>query len=312
MTYCLHYNCELFSALLSTSALSSAFFHLCNTEAYCLAGLSYLSIQVMDVLFSTLSIVAMIVYYSPITSNQQLAAVIIIIAAIILAPTISDPTEPVNVIFAIALALLANIYMWLKYFARLRYLNQDRSFYKPLTHPNSSNTSSPSKYSNVIPIIPNHVFPDIEEAFKDDFKQMPVQVEQNAGTVRKRNATIPEESPNPFQPLSVEDNQQEHDSQSITNIGDRSHYVSFAKTIETAYEQASIFSNIKWSAKAFYYFLGPFVIGIMLVFLGLLNFLTQLPSNYWYMHSVWQLCISFATYPLIYARIQFIKLFYNK
>ena len=53
--------------VLCMSATSSMFYHLCDVDAVCVGGLSFESWQIFDVLFSIVSMVFVILYYSPIS-----------------------------------------------------------------------------------------------------------------------------------------------------------------------------------------------------------------------------------------------------
>eukprot|EP01033_Poteriospumella_lacustris_P009453 gene9453-6776_t len=82
----LQHELHLITVGLSASSLSSAVYHLCDTEVYCLAGVSFEAWHVLDVLFSVAMIATVVLFLAPISRSLH-AAYSVAVLSVILAPT---------------------------------------------------------------------------------------------------------------------------------------------------------------------------------------------------------------------------------
>jgi hypothetical protein len=92
-----HLKLYLSSVGMAVSAVSSAIYHLCDTDALCVLDLSFASLQALDVLFSLVMIFIILTLYAPLTSRVHGAISILWLGAL-LAPVASNPTSTSNVL----------------------------------------------------------------------------------------------------------------------------------------------------------------------------------------------------------------------
>eukprot|EP01032_Pedospumella_encystans_P019672 gene19672-22372_t len=105
--------CELpfVATLLGSSAVASSVYHLCDIDVYCLGGLSFHSLQVMDILFSICCIASILLLYAPVSRPCHTALSLFCLA--LLVPPVADlPTSPVNLALALSFALIVLAVGW--------------------------------------------------------------------------------------------------------------------------------------------------------------------------------------------------------
>lgn len=106
-----HHRLYLLTVGLAASALSSAVYHLCDMEVYCLAGLSFASLHVLDVLFSVAMIASIVLFLAPMPRSVH-SAVCLGVLSLLVAPVMNDPTNALVLILTIALSGIAVVVRW--------------------------------------------------------------------------------------------------------------------------------------------------------------------------------------------------------
>lgn len=264
------HNMALFSILLTSSATSSALYHLCDTDVYCIGGLSFKSLQIIDILFSTVSVATIIVHHSPVSSNTLAAFVICIISFLIL-PISDDPTNPQNIFIAILLSITMCILGWLSAIIihRYPYLNKrdDTWRFNPGTH----FSAAAKGYAPV--------------AVKDT-DSIEMQLRDSQDLINKIN-----DDEDGFDHSS--DEQENELSQEIstscsTADMNTSTILSLVDRIRICIKSIPIF---RWTA-----------LGLVLALSGILCFTYQDRLTYWYMHSLWHVLIMSSVLPLLLGR----------
>lgn len=97
---------------LSVSSFGSAIYHLCDTDAYCAFGLSFQSLQVLDILFCTSMIAIILLLYAPITKDIH-STISIAVIGLLVSPITSNPTNAMNVILTISSSIFVVALIWL-------------------------------------------------------------------------------------------------------------------------------------------------------------------------------------------------------
>ena len=113
-----------FAAVMLTSALSSAFYHLCDMEAYCLplggdSGRTYSALQAFDITFSTLTVAAMILLHGHLgslraTEGEVHAALTVVMLGLLLPAVGADPTRVQNIALAVVAAVVLCVLSWMQ------------------------------------------------------------------------------------------------------------------------------------------------------------------------------------------------------
>eukprot|EP01039_Chlorochromonas_danica_P002711 gene2711-2961_t len=88
---------------LFSSGFASAFYHLCDTDVYCV--LPFSALHVVDVLFSQALIGLVVLLYAPL-SPRTFDASCLGLVALLTAPVVADPTNPVTVVVVLVSVLL--------------------------------------------------------------------------------------------------------------------------------------------------------------------------------------------------------------
>lgn len=113
----------LVSSCLSLSALASALYHLCDTDAFCVMPFS--ALQTLDVLFSLSLIFLVVLLYAPLSPRTH-ASWSLMCVGLLVAPVSADPTSASNVIIAVvaAVGVVTTSHILLKLSLRNRLLHQ--------------------------------------------------------------------------------------------------------------------------------------------------------------------------------------------
>lgn len=261
------HNMALFSILLTSSATSSALYHLCDTDVYCIGGLSFKSLQITDILFSTVCVATIIMHHSPLSGNTLSALVICIISLLIL-PISDDPTNPQNIFIAILLSITMCILGWLSAIIihRFPYLNKrdDTWRFNPGTH----FSAAAKGYAPV--------------AVKDtDSIEMQLRDSQDCSHDDEDgfDHSSDEQEDELSQEISTSLSTADMNTSTILSMVDR---------IRICIKSIPIF---RWTA-----------LGLVLAFSGVLCFTYQDRLTYWYMHSLWHVLIMSSVLPLLLGR----------
>ncbi len=99
---------------LTFAMASSFFYHFCDTDYYCLFDLSFQTLQVMDILFSDVMIIMIILFYAPFSERLH-SIVFVVIFGLLLSMTVNRATNPMNIVFSFTLATLILALSWLYY-----------------------------------------------------------------------------------------------------------------------------------------------------------------------------------------------------
>jgi len=99
------------ATVLGLSASASGVYHLCDIDVYCIGGLSFHSLQVMDILFSIGAISCILLMYAPVTRSCHAALSLLCIG--LLVPPVADlPTSPANLALSLTFALAVLALGW--------------------------------------------------------------------------------------------------------------------------------------------------------------------------------------------------------
>ncbi len=96
---------------------ASIVYHLCDTDYYCLWNLSFLSLQVFDILFCNVMITSVLVFYSPFSEKIH-NLLLLIIFGLLLSFTVNNPTSPINLVFSFSIAFIVNMIGWIYYYCQ--------------------------------------------------------------------------------------------------------------------------------------------------------------------------------------------------
>jgi predicted membrane channel-forming protein YqfA (hemolysin III family) len=109
----------LLSAGFLMSMTSSFFYHLCDTDNYCLLGLSFKALQIFDILFCNTVVFAVLVLYSKIRQQLQETLILCFLGSS-MAFIANNPTNPMNLILTLSSATVVIFSSWI-YYAVLKY-----------------------------------------------------------------------------------------------------------------------------------------------------------------------------------------------
>mmetsp|Transcript_8918 Transcript_8918/g.13391 ORF Transcript_8918/g.13391 Transcript_8918/m.13391 type:complete len:889 (-) Transcript_8918:131-2797(-) len=105
------YNLPVVAATLFCAGLSSGLYHLCDSDLYCIGGLSFSALQICDVLFATSSMAAIAIHHCPWSTDRRSAAALVLLAFLV-SPVSNSPTNAVVIILAISLSIIVVILSW--------------------------------------------------------------------------------------------------------------------------------------------------------------------------------------------------------
>lgn len=106
--------------MLLTSSMASAVYHLCDLDLWCVGGVSFTSLQVYDVLFSSLSMSVLIGSLSP-WHDDVVSAFTMMMMSVLIVPITYDATAPINVLISLGTAFLFMVFSWIFVIVMHRY-----------------------------------------------------------------------------------------------------------------------------------------------------------------------------------------------
>ena len=277
----------LFSILLSSSATSSALYHLCDTDVWCMGGLSFKSLQIYDILFSTVSVASVIMHHSPWSSDTH-SALVICIFSILISPISNDPTDPFNIIIALTFSIIVCILAWISSVIahRFPYLGSVKRNHTWRSNPGmKSSTPLSSRISaatsGYAPVANN------DSKFTNDNIEMKLFNDKDTSSFDDEIIGFDNES---------ESDDGHEVETSRENLGEwRVVSMNSATLLER------ITAIIK-SIPATVYLLRWSFLGLLLSLLGILCFSLQTRLTYWYMHSLWHLLVMSSVLPSLFGR----------
>lgn len=283
------HNMPLFSILLSSSATSSALYHLCDTDVWCMGGLSFKSLQIYDILFSTVSVAAVIMHHSPWSADTH-SALVICIFSILISPISNDPTDPFNIIIALTFSIIVCILAWISsvivhrfpYLGGVKRNNTWRTNYgmKSSTPLSSRIAAATNGYAPV-------ANKDSDSKFTNDNIEMK--------SFNEKDTNSFDDDIIGFDNESESDDSHEIES-SRENLGEWS-----AVSMNSATWMEKFTTTIK-SIPATVYLLRWTFLGLLLSLLGIACFALQTRLTYWYMHSLWHLLVMSSVLPSLFGR----------
>jgi hypothetical protein len=114
IAYCAYNHMPFIGSILTSSAVASAFYHLCDTDVYCTFDLSFDSLHIFDVLFSLISIAAVTLSYGAWDVHSDLyCSIVMIITAILISPVSTNPTAPSIIVGTIAVSIAIAAASWI-------------------------------------------------------------------------------------------------------------------------------------------------------------------------------------------------------
>lgn len=283
----LHYELYLITVGLTASSLSSAVYHLCDTEVYCLAGVSFEAWHVLDVLFSVAMIATVVLFLAPISRSLH-AACSVAVLSLILAPVIDDPTNAAVLGLTVFLSIAATLLLWVTHLRRL-------------TPPTSSSSSSllPSSTAAVdggpsyasVPMFSDESTRSTEDS--DDATTTMTMSSDDRGDIEMEalsSGSSGSTSVNPLHRTAADGGSDPIPSMTTATVRLRP---------ETA--PLSVTALLHESL--------DLVIAAGIGTVGLSSYALDNRTNYWYVHSLWHMCMMTAAFFLLRGRMRIFKRF---
>lgn len=282
----------LFSILLASSATSSALYHLCDTDVWCINQFSFKALQIQDFLFSIVCVSAVIFHHCPLSSNTHSALVICIIS-ILISPVSNDPTNPDNVITAIVLSISICIFAWTTAVLthRFPYLNKNDNTWRL-----NPGIKSPSNIAAKFAAATKGYAPVsvIERGSRNDIDN-----------IEMKHVSESNDSNNDSIFIDNNDNDSNEDDVFDNNESDGHHEIETSREITNNWTTISVDSvRINWfeKIKEFIKSIRWTLVGVALSAAGIVCFSLQTRSNYWMLHSLWHFLVMLSVLPLLYGR----------
>ncbi len=112
--YCAYNHMPFIGSILTSSAVASTFYHLCDTDVYCTFDMSFDSLHIFDVLFSLISIAAVTLSYGAWDVHSDLyCSIIMVFTGILISPVSTNPTAPSIIIGTIVLSVTITVVSWI-------------------------------------------------------------------------------------------------------------------------------------------------------------------------------------------------------
>lgn len=268
---------------LITASVSSGVYHLCDMDAICLVNLSFESLHVLDVLFTSGMISMLILYYAPIPPLIH-ASWSLLTLAILIPPTVNDPTNGAVIAVVIAISIMIVLLIWLVWYYRHCRSRQskvdqdgDRDRQKQCW-PNTASTSI--NYAKV----PRND----DEAADLEMTLTPVAV--NAQQEVKQQTDDSENHKRHDKHEEQHNNQQQQQNWHLQK------------------QRAMVSRPNPMIVKILYYSSDSFL-SIFLVIIGLVIFANEGRLDYWYLHSIWHVLMMTAAYFAIRGRFTLFRQF---
>lgn len=270
--------------------------------------------KALDVLFCLSSIIAVALFYCPL-SRDTFAALLLLSIAILIPPIVTDATNPVLLIAVLSVAPLMMVFLWF-YHLRHQYCgccyrynpfcicfsiaqaavesHQPPSAYRkaPMRDSLSSSrkTSTTSKELELSKLIKEGKYAPVRSSDGDD-------KEGNEDEDASRDISRLEED---------EEDDEEHRRRASRNVADsgRAALESLGQSlgIESVAEAREVVVSASRRLRLVW-------IGVVLAVAGIIFFALQRNESYWYMHSLWQFFIMSSAYFLVRGRRSFMKYF---
>jgi hypothetical protein len=293
----------LISAGLFLSMFASMVYHLCDTDYYCLFGLSFLSLQVFDILFSNVMIASVLVLFSPLPQSTH-DSVVLVVFGVLLSLTVNFPTNPLNIFLSFFIACLVNAGGWLYYYCYQK--NYISAIIRPLSLSDRSergkigfSSISEDQQMSTMDFYQTNPQPDGRSTVLGGdvgtsslSSYHPIAQNDHSITRPNRETLSDMEDNGSIEMVARADNSEAPDS--ISNMGPESS------------RQGSVIP-IGWIAMVLFR-LKFLITGIVFGVAGLLCFATQTRLNYWLSHSLWHIFIMFSSLLLLKGRFEFFAL----
>jgi len=254
----------------------------------------------------------MIVLHSPLALDFQ-AASMILTTALLIAPISNDPTNPINIVVAIAFALCVLVLSWLrerilagtkrKIGKGMREKRSGVEMTREKTHTQThTSTHAGARTCVADQVRDDNIMEEDEEqeseeedaSFEDgDFSSEVIQGEWVAASVRTSTTTS---TPAITAPTSLS-----LTTASSLTLTTASSLLSFFFTIPTKFSSCCLFL-LNFSRK-----IPLTLIGLALSLFALLSFIFQSRTTYWLSHSLWHIAVMSSAYPFIKGRDTFVK-----
>ena len=129
--YCACNHLPFIGSILTSSAVASTFYHLCDTDVYCTFDMSFDSLHIFDVLFSLISIAAVTLSYGAWDVHSDLyCSIVMMFTGVLISPVSTNPTAPSIIIGTIVFSITITVVSWiitLYYYKYFKYKYQKMS-----------------------------------------------------------------------------------------------------------------------------------------------------------------------------------------
>lgn len=272
---------SLISMLLTSSATSSALYHLCDTDVWCVGGLNFKSLQIYDILFSTVSVAAVILHHSPWSSDSH-SALVICVFSVLVSPISNDPTNPKNIILAISFSISVCILAWISAVISHRFPHLSTKDGTWRSNPGINLTASLSAATQ-------GYAPVATSNDGDNIEMQHVIVDSNPDHC--------DEGDNDDENGFNEQNEIENTRSTSDWNMDTSRISWLEKIVVIIKAIPSALIVSRWT-----------IVGVALALSGIMCFAMQTRMSYWYLHSLWHILVMSSTLPLLYGRGIFVNI----
>ena len=256
----------------------------------------------LDVLFSTVGMVAVLLYYCPLHRDTYSALVLLSIGLLV-PPIVSNPTKPEIIVSVIAVSLAFVIGSWI-FQVRKKYCKVCYDYNLCCLCSAVSQAARDARSSRVTSFR-RAAMSDSVSLSKREKKEVEL-----SKLIRQGEYTLVQSSPGreskQHEGLDGEDD-------SISAAQQREEYEEEGEAApgrsRSSFEDSGLGNvrEIKESAKQLIREVRTTLIGVLFACIGLLCFALQTNENYWFVHSLWHYFIMSSAFFFIHGRIGFMK-----
>jgi hypothetical protein len=298
---------------LTFSMLASCIYHLCDTDLFCLMDLSFNSLQVFDILFCNVMIVAILIFYAPIAERTHNNCILILFG-LMLSITANNPTNAFNLIFSFSLAIGFLLVTWIYYYCFTAGNDSSRSLFHlmknrlTLQHRNRKKISVLPNRGNERKSLLSTKSSKHSEFEQIEFSQLNrIDDEQNDNNNSSKDVEI--EVPTSPDDRDIEEEEDEqtdkYDYQTRHRRKQNSRNLFFvhhgAQNRRIQEAQAKRLCQKIYSVHSM-------ILGAVLGIVGLVFFALQNRTNYWIFHSCWHVCVMVSVLFLLKGKYEFFEL----
>jgi hypothetical protein len=299
---------------LTFSMVASCIYHLCDTDLFCLMELSFNSLQVFDILFCNVMVVAILIFYAPIAERTHNNCILILFG-LMLSITANNPTNAFNLIFSFSLAIGFLMVTWIYYYCFTSGNDTSRSLF----HLMKNRLTLQQRNRKKISVIANKgnerksLLSTNSGNHSNDYEQIElsqlnrIDDEPNDNNDSRREIEIEV----PTSPESREEEEEEDEETDNYDYQTRNRRKQNTKNLFFVLHGAQNRRIQESQAKTVWqkiYGVHSMILGAVLGIVGLVFFALQNRTNYWIFHSCWHVCVMVSVLFLLKGKYEFFEL----